>query len=335
MRAAVLDHYGPPEAVHIREIPTPTPGPGEILIRVAYATITSGDARVRGFNLPRPIFWLPAKLMLGFKGPRQKVLGVECAGYIHEVGQGVTNFKPGDPVFTHPGFSKDLGTHAEYVLVDKDTPVEHIPANLTMPQAAAIGFGAITAIYYLEQLGKLQPNQRLMIIGASGAVGLAAINLAKHLGAHVTAVCSARNTDLVRSAGADEVIDYTTTDYTDPASAGEPYDAVLDTVGATRVTRCKRILKPTGTFLACIMGFDEIWRMLLARLIPGPRVKAGIAEETPAIHKRLVELIDQGAFDPVIDREYGFDEIVEAYRYVDTWRKRGNVVLKFADDADG
>ena len=335
MKAAVVDRYGPPEVVQIRVVPTPVAGAGRLLIRVVRATVTSGDARVRGFNLPRPIFWLPGRLALGVLRPRQKVLGTELSGIVEQVGAGVTRFREGDRVFAYAAFGKSGGAHAEFIVMDEDAAIEPVPAGFSMEEAACIGFGGTTALYYLEKLGKIKAGQRVMVVGASGAVGLASVSIAGHMGAQVTGVCSSKNAALVRQAGAVRVIDYTEEDCTDPAVTGGAFDLVFDVVGAHKAGAYKRVVDKGGLCLACVMGFDEIVRMIAGRLLGGPRVKAGVALESPEVLGRLRELAEAGGYRPVVDRVYPFAEIVEAYRYVDTWRKRGSVVLSVSDDQIG
>ena len=238
-------------------------------------------------------------------------------------------------MFAYAAFGKSGGAHAEFIVMDEDAAIEPVPAGFSMEEAACIGFGGTTALYYLEKLGKIKAGQRVMVVGASGAVGLASVSIAGHMGAQVTGVCSGKNAALVRQAGAVRVIDYTEEDCTDPAVTGGAFDLVFDVVGAHKAGAYKRVVDKGGLCLACVMGFDEIVRMIAGQLLGGPRVKAGVALESPEVLGRLRELAEAGGYRPVVDRVYPFAEIVEAYRYVDTWRKRGSVVLSVSDDQIG
>ena len=315
MRAAVYDKYGPPDVVSIAEVPMPTPGKHDLLVKLAASSVTSGDARMRAFNLPRP-FAIPGRLMLGIFGPRRKVLGVEFAGTVEAVGSAVTRFRPGDRVFGIDVF----GCHAEYKLVRETECVAPMPEGLSFEDAAGVPFGGVTALDFLNR-GGIRPGQKVLVNGASGCVGAYAVQLARHFGAEVTGVCSAGNAELVRTLGADRVIDYAATDF---AKEDKAYDLIMDTVGNAPFARSEAVLSPTGALLT-VLGVPED---LLRRPKGGRRIIGGTSAERPEDLRLLAELLAAGTIRPVIDRVYRLDEIRSAYAYVDSGRKRGAVVLK-------
>jgi NADPH:quinone reductase-like Zn-dependent oxidoreductase len=315
MKAVTYSAYGGPEVLNLVDLPKPSPKPGEILVRVRATSVTSGDARMRAFDIPGP-FKIPARFMLGYPTPKNPVLGYEFAGEVEAVGLGVTKFKLGDRVY-----GGSFGSYAEYITIAETGAVAPIQQGLTFADAASIGFGVTTAMYFLNS-GKVGPGQSLLIIGASGCVGAYSIQLAKHLGATVTAVCSGRNAELVRSLGADHVIDYTTEDY---ASTG-PYDAVMDAVGATSFANVKPLIRRGGVFLNVVLNTAD----LLALLSPfkgGRRMVTGSFDTTQAMLLAINDLAAADAIAPVIDRTYSLEQIRDAHAYVDTKRKRGAVVV--------
>jgi len=321
MKAVFVPRYGPPEVVEFREVPTPSPGAGEVRIRVLAAAVTAADWRLRSGVLPRG-FGALRGIALGFGGPRKGILGSDAAGVIDAVGAGVTGFKVGDSVVAFPGFS--MGCHAEFLVMPADGCVAPKPANLSFEEAAALPFGGMTAIDFLRR-GKVQQGERVLVNGASGNVGSAAVQLSKHLGAHVTAVCSAANASLVRSLGADEVIDYATCDF---ATGEVRYDVVIDCVGNAPYPRVKPVLAPRGRLLAVLADLSA---MLGAAFVGGKnshRVVAGPASEKAEDLMTITELAEQGKFRPVIDQCFPFERIVDAYRVVDSGRKKGSVILQ-------
>jgi len=322
MKAVVCPRYGSPEVLEIREIADPIPRESELLIRVHSTTVTTGDARVRAFRMPSPVFGLVGRLVLGVTGPRRAVLGTELAGDIEQVGARVTGFKIGDPVVAFVGAR--FGAHAELISISESAPIVRKPDRLSFDEAIAIPFGAMAALYFLRDLGAVQPGQRVLVVGASGAVGVAAVQLAVHLGAAVDGVCSAPNIELVRSLGAGQVFDYTADDFTKIAAG---YDMVLDTVGATSLAKCRKVLKPTGKFLAVVMTGAELWQLLWTRLVGGQRVLGGVAPERRADLQYLMGLAESGVLKPIIDRRYPMRDIAAAHRRVDTGRKVGAVVV--------
>lgn len=327
MRAAVVSRYGPPEVVSIEEVPDPVVKPDQVLVRIRATTVSRGDARVRGFDLPRAIFWLPARLALGMMRPRKRILGTEFAGVVEQTGERVTKFKVGDAVFGAAPFKTGTGTHCELVAIDEDGAIALKPEAMSFEEAAGVPFGGLTAGYFLHTLGKVKAGERVLIVGASGAVGCAAVQLARHAGATVVGVCSSANVGLVESLGAERVIDYTRQDYTDPTVVGEPFDVVFDTVGATSLGACKGIMTENGRFLAAVMGLREMVQ-LITNGLRTRKLRSGVEPQSPKDLERCRTMIEEGAYRSVIDREYALEEIVEAHRRVDSDRKRGSVVVR-------
>ncbi|MFN7130755.1 MAG: NAD(P)-dependent alcohol dehydrogenase [Myxococcales bacterium] len=319
MKAAVYRRYGPPEVVRIEELPTPSPGPLEVLVRVRATTVSAADWRARSLMMP-PGFGPFARPVFGFLGPRKKVLGTELAGVVEAVGSGVTRFKPGDAVFAFPGF--DLGAHAEYRVMKEDGRIAPKPPSLSFEEAAALCFGGTTALHFLRTLGKVQPGEEVLIIGASGAVGSAAVQLAKHLGARVTGVTSTRNLALVAELGASRVIDYTKARFTE---LGEKYDVIFDTVGATSFEESEAVLKDGGRLLLAAATLVQILRSGAKK--NGKRVITGTTPETREQLVELAQLVEAGKFRPVIDRTFPLERIAEAHALVDSGHKRGSVVV--------
>ncbi|MCL1852925.1 MAG: NAD(P)-dependent alcohol dehydrogenase [Peptococcaceae bacterium] len=299
MKAAICTKYGPPEVVRIEERRKPTPKNNEVLIRVHATTVASGDCRVRIANVPslyKPVF----PLIYGFGRPRQPIFGTELSGQIEAVGQNVTAFKVGDLVFAMTGLK--MGAHAEYVTLAEKDKIVLKPDNISYEQAAAIAFGGTTALHFFRKTN-LRQDQKILIYGASGAVGTSAVQIAKHFGAKVTGVCSGANMELVKSLGAVRVIDYTTEDF---RKTGEKYDVIFDAVGKITKTSCKNTLAKNGTCIT-VNGNPASVRVEDLRL--------------------LGELMQNGQFTPVIDRIYPLEKIADAYAYVETGRKKGNVVI--------
>jgi NADPH:quinone reductase-like Zn-dependent oxidoreductase len=320
MKAAVYERYGPPDVVVLREVEKPAPKDNEVLIKIYATTVTSGDWRARSLNVPVG-FGLMARLVFGVFKPKQPILGTELAGEIEAVGKDVRTFKVGDPVFAFSGAG--LGCHAEYKCMPADGPVALKPSNLTYDEAAALSFGGTTALDFFRR-GKLQSRERVLVNGASGGVGTAAVQLARHFGAEVTGVCSGANVELVRSLGAAHVIDYTKEDFT---QNGQTYDVIVDTVGTAPFSRSKASLKEGGRLLLVLGGLPDMLQVPWVSLTSGKKVIAGPAAEHPDDLRTLAELAQAGAFRPVIDRRYPFEQIAEAHRYVDSGRKKGNVII--------
>ena len=325
MKAIVYTEYGPPEVLRLAEIEKPEPKDNEVRIRVHATTASSSDSNVRGFVFVPPGFKFMSRLMFGLRGPRKQVPGIEVSGVVDAVGRDVTRFTVGDAVFGLTGMR--LGAYAEYVCVPEGAGLVTKPEHITFEEAAAIPNGALTALTFLKNRANVQPGQTVLVIGASGSMGSAAVQIAKHYGAEVTGVCSTRNIELVQSLGASRVIDYTKED---ALSSGETYDLIFDTVGSTSFGGCKHALKPGGMYLAGSGGPGPLFQALWTGLMGGKKVKAGPSSERHEDLSVVKALVEAGAIKPVIDRCYPMEEIVEAHRYVDTGRKRGNVVIRVA-----
>jgi len=321
MKAIVCERYGPPEVLQLKEIEKPTPKDNEVRIKTHAITVTSGDWRVRSLDVPAG-FGLIARMMLGFSKPKQPILGTELAGVVESIGKEVRKFKIGDPVFAFCDAA--MGCYAEYRCIPENGPLALKPANLSFDEAAALSFGGITALDFFSR-GELQSGEKVLINGASGGVGTAAIQLARHFGAKVTGVCSTANVELVKSLGADHVIDYTKEDFT---QNGETYDIIMDTVGTAPFSRSSASLKQRGRLLMVLAGLPDMLRMPWVSMTSSKKIIAGPAAGGHAEDLRfLAGLAEAGKFKPVIDRAYPFDEIVEAHRYVDAGHKRGNVIV--------
>jgi NADPH:quinone reductase-like Zn-dependent oxidoreductase len=318
MKAAICRRYGPPSAVTIADIPAPQPGPGEVLVAVQAAGLTSGDAHIRGARAPRgmgPII----RLVFGLRGPRRPVLGREYAGRVAALGDGVTQFTVGDAVFGITDGMR-MGTHAEQVAVRADGLILPRPDSLTMPEAAAFFFGGLTAADFLLDQCALQPGERVLVVGGTGAVGSAAIQIARHHGAHVTALAGAGNLDLARELGADVALDYRM----DPAKG--PFDVILDVPGL--MTDAAARLAPGGR-LGLVTA--DLATMLGATLRPrragGRRLCAGVIKETPQAMARLMALHQAGAYRPLIGAQFPLKDIAQAHAQADSGHKRGNLVI--------
>ena len=325
MKAYTYARYGPPEVLRLTDLPKPVPGPNEILIRVRATTVTSADWRLRSLEMPRG-FGMFGRLALGITGPRKPILGSELSGEVEAVGPAVTAFRVGDPVFAFPGVT--MGCHAEYKCLPADGGVAPKPANLSFEEAAALSFGGSTMLDFFGR-ADLRAGERVLVNGASGAVGSAAVQLAKQFGALVTAVCSTANVALVESIGADDVIDYTQQDF---ARSNAQYDVIVDTVGNAPFARCAPVLPKGGRLLLVLAGLKDVLTAPWITRTSGRKVVAGPATERPEYIRQLGELASAGQFKPVIDQVFPFEEMIEAHRYVDLGRKRGNVVVTVGAD---
>ncbi|HYR83642.1 MAG TPA: NAD(P)-dependent alcohol dehydrogenase [Terriglobia bacterium] len=325
MKAIVYERYGPPEVLRLREVEKPTPKDNEVLIRAYSTTVTAGDCRVRSLHMPVG-FGLIARLVLGVSRPRQPILGSELAGKVESVGKDVSKFKIGDEVFAFTGAR--LGCHAEYKCMPEDGAVALKPANLTFDEAAAMSSGGTTALDFFRR-AKIQSGEKVVVIGASGGVGTAAVQLARQFGAEVTGVCSAANMELVRSLGARHVIDYTKQDFTEN---GETYDIIVDTAGTAPFSHSRGSLKERGRLLLVLGGLPDMLGVPWVSMTSSKKVIAGPATARPEDLRFLAKLAEAGEFKPVIDRRYPFGQIAEAHRYVDTGRKKGNVVITLEHD---
>lgn len=328
MKAIVATSYGSPEVLQLQEVEKPTPKDNELLIKVHATTVNTGDYRMRSFNVP-PLFWLPARLTLGFTKPKHPIFGMELAGEVEAVGKEVKRFKVGDQVFAST-FEANFGAHAEYKCLPEDGAVVTKPQTMTYEEAATLSIGANTALFFLKA-GNIQPGQKVLIYGASGSVGTFAVQLAKYFGAEVTGVCSTGNVALVKSLGADQVIDYTGEDFT---KNGETYDIIFDTVGKTTLSHCQSALKKNGYYLHTVMVLPEV-QGLWYSLTTGKKVIGGTAVPRREALVFLKELVELGRLKAVVDRCYPLEQMVEAHRYVETGHKKGNVVVTLVEQNNG
>jgi NADPH:quinone reductase-like Zn-dependent oxidoreductase len=319
MRAVVHDRYGPPEVLRLEDVERPIPDENEVLVRVRATTVTRTDTGLRSAEM------FISRFVTGLRRPKQRTSGIELAGEVEAVGQSVSELKVGDRVF-----GVRSGAHAEYVCVSEHGALAHIPTGMSFDEAAALTDGAALALACLRKTGPLE-GRRVLVYGASGAVGTAGVQLAKHFGAHVTAVCNAKNVELVRSLGADTVIDYEHEDFT---KRDETYDVVFDAVGKHSFRRSRRSLNPGGTFVDTDLGFMYHLPLLvlLTRWIGSKKARIGITKYTRDDVLLLKGLAEAGEFRAVVDRVYPLEDIVEASRYVETGQKTGNVVLTVGDD---
>jgi NADPH:quinone reductase-like Zn-dependent oxidoreductase len=322
MRAVVYDKYGPPEVLRLEEVERPVPKEDEVLVKVHATTVNRTDCGWRG---AKPFL---TRYFTGLRRPKRRILGSELAGGVEAVGAAATEFKVGDHVFGVNYF----GAHAEFVCVPEDRPLAHKPTGMTFEEAAAASDGAILALTALRK-GDLRKGQKILIYGASGSIGTAAVQLATHFEADVTAVCNTKNVELVSSLGADEVIDYLQEDFT---KNGQTYDVVFDAVGKHSFRRCRHSVKPGGFYVETDLGF--MWHVpilaLATRLIGDKRVTLPTPDYTKKDVLFLKELIEAGKYRPVIDRSYPLEQVVEATKYVETGQKTGNVVLTVSPDRE-
>jgi NADPH:quinone reductase-like Zn-dependent oxidoreductase len=320
MKAAVCLRYGSPDALVLQDVEKPTPGDAEILVKVQATTVAAADRRVRSFTVPLS-YWPLARMALGLRKPRKAILGTELAGEIESVGKDVRLFEKGDRVFALTGH--DFGAYAEYRCLSEDEVLAMKPSNTTYEEAAAIPMGGLTALHFLRK-AKIKTGQKVLIYGASGSVGTFAVQLAKYFGAEVTGVCSTANLDLVKSLGADEVIDYTKGDF---GENGVVYDVIFDTVGKSRFSNCVKSLAKGGTYLQVVASPVLRIRMLWTSMTGNKKLIGGtMAEKTQGL-VFLKGLVETGKIRSVIDRSYPLQQIVEAHRYVDRGHKAGNVVI--------
>jgi NADPH:quinone reductase-like Zn-dependent oxidoreductase len=315
VRAVVYDRYGGPDVLRLEDVERPAPKDDEVLIRIHATTVTRTDTGLRSAE------FFVSRFLTGLRRPKRRILGVELAGVVEGAGSAVTDFEVGDEVFGVKG----SGAHAEYVCMRESGPLAHKPAGMTFEEAAAVCDGAALALACLRS-ANVRNGQSIVVYGATGSVGTAAVQLAKYFGANVTAVGNTKNVELVKSLGADEVIDYTREDFT---KNGKRYDVVFDAVGKHSFRRSRRSLKRDGIFVTTDLGF--MWHapllLLLTRWIGDKKVKLGITKYAKEDVLLLKELIEQGKYRAVIDRTYPLEQVVEASRYVETGQKTGNVVL--------
>lgn len=322
MKAIVHTKYGPPDELQLKEVEKPVPGNNEVLIKIHATTVTTTDCNARNFTFVPKSFMFFARMVFGFKKPKIKILGIDLAGEIEAVGKDVKLFKAGDQIFGSPGTK--FGGHAEYVCVPENGALAIKPADLSWEKVAAISLAGNTALFFIRDLAKIKPGQTILIHGASGAIGTYAVQLAKYYGALVTGVCSAANIEMVKSLGADMVIDYTKEDF---AKSDERYDFVFDVVGKTTFSQCKGILKPKGIYLENMMEVKDFLKVLWTSIVGGKKIKGGVSTERAENLKFFIELIESGKLRPVIDRIFPLEKTAEAFQYVEQGHKKGNVVI--------
>jgi NADPH:quinone reductase-like Zn-dependent oxidoreductase len=322
----VYDHYGPPDVLRVAEVARPAPTDDEVLVKIHAATVNRSDAHTREANRSNgPLLMFISRAVSGWSGPRQRILGTELAGEVVAVGASVRKFAVGDEVFANTGFR--FGAHAEYATVPEGGRIALKPANMSFEEAAAVTDGALNCIWCFRS-AHLRKDETILIYGASGSIGTAGVQLAKSLGARVTAVCNTKNVELVRSLGADEVIDYVKDDFT---TNGKTYDVIFDAVGKHSFARSKSSLKPGGRYIAT----DHLGNLFLAAWTARLGDKKVIFAIPPRYTQEdmlfLKQLIEAGKYRAVIDRRYPLEQVVEATRYVETQQKVGNVVLSVSD----
>ena len=327
MKAIICTRYGPPEVLELREVAKPVPKDDEILVKVRATTVTAADVIDRSFTFP-PWLWPFARLSLGLMRPRKPILGFELAGEVESAGKHVKRFKEGDHVFAST-FEFGFGCYAEYTCLAEDTAVALKPATMTCEEAAAVPLGGLTALTFLRDRANIQSGQRVLIYGASGSIGTFAVQLARYFGAEVTGVCSTANLEMVRSLGADEVIDYTREDFTE---SGQTYDIIFDAVNKSSFSRCRSSLKQRGIYLATFPTLAFLFQMLRTSMTGGKRAVGGEASEKAEDLVFLKELVEAGELKSVIDRRYPLEQIVEAHRYVEAGHKKGHVVITVEHD---
>jgi len=336
MKAIVYTEFGSPDVLRLEETAQPTPKPNEILVRVRAASVNFGDIMARsfksvtprGFNMPF-LFWLFTKMAFGWRKPKIKILGNEFAGEVVSVGKGVKRFKPGDQVFGHAG--PRFGAYAEFLSLPESAPVAHKPANLSFEEAAVIPYGAVIALPLLRR-ANLQPGRKILINGASGGIGSAAVQIAKSFGADVTGVCGGPRFEFVQALGADRAIDYAEQDFT---RNGETYDVIFDILGQARFSDCRHSLKPRGVLLYASFKTRHLLAMIRTTLTRGRRVVCAIAPGSLKDLLAVKELVEAGKIKAIVDRRFPMEHAAEAHRYVETGRRRGSVVIITAPGAEG
>jgi NADPH:quinone reductase-like Zn-dependent oxidoreductase len=317
MKAVIYEKYGPPEVLKIKDVIAPEVKEDSVIIKIKYTTVTTADTLMRKADS------FVSKLFLGLLRPRKRILGTEFSGIVEKVGNKVTLISIGDCVYGFTGFS--LGAYAEYCILKEKASFVKIPDNMSLQDAVCLGDGATTAVYFLHSQAHLKQNDEILIIGASGAIGTYAVQIAKHYGAKVTGVCSTKNVELVKQLGADEIVDYTKEDYYNRSAI---YDVVFDCIGNTSFDECKKILKENGKYITTRGGLRGYLEMMIMNRFRSKMVIAGMSinkmEELNILNKIWIE----NKISTIIDKEYSMEQVVEAHRYVETSHKKGNVVIK-------
>jgi len=328
MKAIVYKEYGAPEVLHLAEMAKPAPAENELLVRVHAAAVSFGDLMARNFgNVSASefnmlaLFYFPARIAFGWRKPKQPILGSAYAGVVEAVGADVTRFRPGDAVFGYRG--PQMGAYAEYLCVAETSIVAHKPARLSFAEAATVPYGALTALTLLRHVD-LRPGQRVLINGASGAIGAAMVQLAKQRGAHVTGVCGAPRLAYVQTLGADEVIDYAKEDFT---QRGETYDLIVDVLGRSSFNRCRHALTPDGVYFPVSFKMKAVMQMVWTKMFGAQKVICAMSDEKPADLEMIKEMIEAGEYTASVDRCFAMENAVEAHRYAESGQKQGAVVI--------
>lgn len=328
MKAIVYTEYGPPDVLQLKEVEKPAPRENEILIRNHATNVNIGDIWARNFKeitpskftMPLPL-WFPSRMYFGFTKPRVNILGSEFAGEVEAVGKEVKRFRKGDQVFGYRG--QKMGANAEYLCMPEDGLVAIKPVNMTYEEAATIPYGALTALSLLRKVG-IQRGQKVLINGASGSIGSAAVQLAKYFGAEVTGVCGTPRLEFVRILGADKVLDYTREDFT---RNGETYDLIFDILGKSSFSSCKNALKQKGIYLLASFKIKQLFQMLWTSITPGKKVVCTLSSENPKDLIFIKELVEAGKIKSIIDRCYPLEQTAEAHRYIEKGYKTGSVII--------
>lgn len=320
MKAIVWTKYGPPDVLQLKEVEKPVPKDNEVLIRIHASTVTAGDCEMRRFDLPTWI-WLPLRLYMGIRKPRIKILGQELAGQIESVGKHVKEFKIGDEIFAPT--TMNFGAHAEYICLPGSYAIAFKPSNMSYEEAATLPTGGLNALHFIRK-ANIQRGQKLLINGGGGSIGTYAVQMAKSLGAEVTAVDSARKLDILRSIGADHVIDYTQEDFSE---SGEVYDVIIDIVGKHSFSRCVKSLKPNGIYIMGNPIFSGVIRGLWISMTTGKKAVPALANYKREDLIYLKELTETGKLRSVIDKHFPLEQMSDAHRYVEKGYKAGNVAI--------
>lgn len=335
MKAIVYTEYGAPEVLHLAEMAKPAPAANELLVRVHAAAVSFGDLMARNFgNVSASefnmlaLFYFPARITFGWSKPKQPILGSAYAGVVAAVGSAVTRFQPGDAVFGYRG--PRMGAYAEYLCAAEGDIVAHKPAGVSFAEAAAVPYGALTALTLLRRVD-LQPGQRVLILGASGGIGAALVQLTRQRGARVTGVCSTPRLAYVQALGAEEVIDYTQEDFT---ARGATYDLIFDILGRSSFDRCKGVLKPNGVYFPVSFKMKAVGQMLWTKMFGGQKVICALSDETPADLEMIRELIDAGKYTTSIDRTFPPEQAADAHRYCEAGQQQGSVVIQMAEETE-
>lgn len=328
MKAVVFREYGPPDVLRLTEVEKPAPEDDEVRVRVRATSVNYGDMTARNFRSISPgdfnmpfLFWILGRVAFGLRKPRTSILGSEFAGEVESVGQGVTRFKEGDAVFGYR--AQAMGAYAEYLCVPEGSDMAIKPANMSYEEAAVVPYGAITALNLLRK-ADVESGQRVLVNGASGSIGSAAVQLLKHHGAEVTGVCSTPRIEFVKSLGADRVIDYTQEDFTE---GGEKYDLIFDILGRSSFSRCKRVLTEGGRYLLASFKMKQLLQMIWTSRVGNKKVICALAPETSGDLPHIRELIEAGAFKADIDRRFPLEEAAAAHRYVEDGHKKGHIAI--------